>query len=41
MQFKDVIYIFCYQEHLKHFLENYVFCQKSGNDTHVMLFASL
>ena len=30
---KDVIYLFCCQGHLKHFLENYVFCRKSGNDT--------
>ena len=32
-RFKDVIYLFCCLGHLKHFLENYVFCQKSGNDT--------
>ena len=25
---------FCCQGHLKHFLENYVFCRKFGNDTY-------
>ena len=30
---KDTIYLFCCQGYLKHFLENYVFCRKSGNDT--------
>ena len=30
---KNVIYLFCCQGHLKHFLENNVFCRKSGNDT--------
>ena len=29
--FKDVIQLFCRQGHLKHFLENYRFCRKSGN----------
>ena len=26
-RFKDVIFLFCCQGHLKQFLENYVFCQ--------------
>ena len=30
---KDVIYLFCWKGYLKNFLENYVFCRKSGNDT--------
>ena len=30
--FKDVIYLFCCQEYLKHFLKNNRFRQKSGND---------
>ena len=44
---KDVIYLFCCQGHLRHFLENNGFCQKSGNDMGVrggggvMLFGSL
>ena len=32
--FKDVIYLFCCQGHLKQFLENYQLCQKSGNNTY-------
>ena len=41
--FKDVIYLFCFQVYLKHFLENYWFCRKSRNGAYsirgwVMLF---
>ena len=32
--FKDVTYLFCCQEHLKYFLENYGFCRKSGKDAY-------
>lgn len=32
MFFKDVVYLFFCQVHLKHFLQNYQVCQKSGND---------
>ena len=32
--FGDVIYLFCCQGHLKHFLENYGFYRKSGNDAY-------
>ena len=45
--FKNKIYLFSWQEHLKCFLENYRFCRKSGNEAivgdavGVMLFASL
>ena len=30
--FKEVIYFFCCQGHLKHFLKNYRFCRKFEND---------
>ena len=43
--FKKVINLFYFQRHLKHFLENYRFCQKFGNDAYsregVMLLALL
>ena len=32
--FKNVIYLFYCQGHLKHFLENYRLCRKSGNDAY-------
>ena len=32
--FKDIIYLFCRQEHLKHVLENCRFCRKSRNDAY-------
>ena len=43
---KDVIHLLSCQGHLKHFLEKYRFCRKSGNESNswewrVMLFASL
>ena len=32
--FKDVIYLFCFQKHLKQFLENYRLYRKSGDDVY-------
>ena len=48
MVLQRCMYLFCCQGHLKHFLENYGFCQKSESDTYskgwgrgVMSFAAL
>ena len=35
--FKKVIYLFCFQRHLKHFVENWQFCQKKKLEmTHIV-----
>ena len=32
--FNNVIYLSCWQDHLKHFLENYRLTRESGNDAY-------